>query len=177
MFPSTHDITMTNLAECHEIIGKLLDRNNHLLIVTKPCYRCIELICYNFKYDINNIDFRFTIGSVYNDVLKAWEPNAPEFEERICAVREAIRCGHNVSISCEPLLDVDNQGIVPILEYFLTVMPEGNAITEIWVGAMNYNKDAPKLDYAAIYNTHKDNPKIKWKESFRKHLKGVDFHG
>ncbi len=48
-----------------------------------------------------------SVNIQYNDILKTWEPNAPEFEERIYAVKEAIRCGHNVSISCEPLLDVD----------------------------------------------------------------------
>ncbi len=170
MFPSTHDIDESNLWACCEIIGALLDRNNRLLIVSKPWLHCIESICYYFKYDIQNIAFRFTIGSVYNDILKTWEPNAPEFEERIYAVKEAIRCGHNVSISCEPLLDVD----CAILKYFTEIFPERDQLSEIWVGSMQYSKDAPDLNYQEIYTQYKDNPKIKWKDSFRKHLKEID---
>lgn len=164
MFPSTHDICEENLYYCMEIIGALLDRGNQLLIVSKPREKCIESICYYFKHDIEKIEFRFTIGTLYNETIDYWEPNAPLFEERIAAVKEALRCGHKVSISCEPLLDPSCK----IIDYLL--QPEFAEITEIWIGAMQYMKEAPILDYQAIYKRYNDNPKIKFKDSFRKHL-------
>jgi len=166
MFPSTHDITEHNLGYCCEMIGQLLDRHNKLLIVSKPRFDCIDLICYNFKHDIENIEFRFTIGSKFNSELQFWEPNAPTFENRILAVKEALRCGHNVSISCEPLLDIHCE----IIDYFL--QPEFNDITEIWIGAMNHVKKsvAPALNYDEIYFRYHHTPRIRFKESFRKHL-------
>jgi DNA repair photolyase len=165
MFPSTHDIHEDNLMYCLEIIGQLLDRGNRLLIVSKPHLECIKSICWHFKYDIDKIEFRFTIGSTDNDILRYWEPNAPLFTERIASIKWALNCDHKVSISCEPLLDKD----CAIINY-LICDDELQDLSEIWIGAMNNVKHSPKLDYESIYNKYKDNPKIKWKESFRKHL-------
>ena len=95
------------------------------------------------------------------------EPNAPPFEERIDSVKWALQSGHKVSISCEPLLDVDC-GIVEALLHD----PELQGISEIWVGAMNGVRNTPILQYENTYWRYKDNPKIKFKESFRKHLQG-----
>ena len=166
MFPSTHDITPANLKTCIQCINVLLGNNNRVLIVGKPRIECIKAICDNNAIFNNKtrVEFRFTLGTIDDRVRQLWEPNAPTIEERVASVKEAIRCGHNVSISCEPLLDVD----CAVVDYF----KDWEEISEIWIGAMNYVKDAPDLDYEMIYAWYKDNPKIKWKESFRKHLKG-----
>ena len=169
MFPSTHDICEDNLVYCLEIIGELLKRGNKLLIVSKPHLECIKSICWHFKGEQDKIEFRFTIGSIDNKILQYWEPNAPLFEERIDAVKWALNCDHKVSISCEPLLDRE----CDIIEY-LVRDPELNNVSEIWIGAMNNVAHTPKLDYQTIYDRYNEKPLktlIKWKESFRKHLK------
>jgi DNA repair photolyase len=165
MFPSTHDICEDNIVYCLEIIGQLLQRNNKLLIVSKPHLECIKSICWHFKYDVDKIEFRFTIGSLNNKTLLYWEPNAPLVQERLDAIDWALQSSHKVSISCEPLLDIDCE----IIDYLIRDKKLQN-ISEIWIGAMNNVKYSPNLDYQTIYTKYKDNPKIKFKESFRKHL-------
>lgn len=182
MFPSTHDLTMNNIEDYWTTIIGLLKRKNQILIVSKPRIQPMRLLIDNLVNIDNeyrtrdNIEFRFTIGSCHNDRLKYWEPNASSFEERIRCVDEALCARFPVSISCEPLLDgleyptIQNARLenrtIPLIDQFLVLN-----IKELWIGAMNYNKDAPNLDYEGIYARYKDNPKIKWKESFRKHLK------
>jgi len=170
MLPSTHDITEHNIGDMLVLISKLLKRNNQLLIVSKPRIKCIELLCNNeiiTQYK-EKIIFRFTIGSIDNKILQYWEPNAPSFEERIECVEYALEKEFPVTISCEPLLD--SIFIPLILKLANYSSYSGFRINEIWIGAMNYIKNSPIIDYQAIYNYCSDLPTIKWKESFRKHL-------
>jgi DNA repair photolyase len=164
MFPSTHDIFSNNLKLSIQCINLLLARGNEVLVVSKPRLDCIRSIIntneiFNRK---QHLEFRFTIGSLNNETLKFWEPNAPEFEERFACLQLGLQHGFKCSVSCEPLLDTNNHLIDYLLQY-----PK---IDSIWIGAMNYTKDPPKLDYEAIYAKYKDQPQIKWKDSFRKHL-------
>jgi DNA repair photolyase len=179
MLPSTHDITEHNVGDMLVLMGRLLKRNNRLLIVSKPRKACIKLLYKNevlLQYR-DKIEFRFTIGSIYDDILKQWEPNAPDAQQRISCLDIIAMSGFTYSISCEPLLERDHDnGHVDVIDYLLqsfAFKPLTNYVTtvkEIWIGAMNYMKDAPKLDYTKIYAKYKDNPIIKWKDSFRKHL-------
>ena len=86
MFPGTHDITENNFDACQIVLNKLLSAGNRILLVSKPRYNLIAKICNEYKNFSNNILFRFTIGSINDQVLSFWEPNAPSYVERIWSV-------------------------------------------------------------------------------------------
>ena len=126
MFPSSHDITPEHLYDCMIFLYHILKPGDNVLIVSKPHFNCIKTICNVFFPFRNQILFRFTIGSEDSAVLKFWEPNAPDFEERLESLKYAFNAGYQTSVSCEPMLD-DNidQVIAAVLPY----------VTEtIWIG-------------------------------------------
>ena len=171
MFPSTHDITPNNLTMAIQCINILLSRGNRVLIVSKPRIECINGIMENNNIANNRdrIEFRFTIGdwAEFDENRLEYEPNAPTMQERfICAKSTSYCFKYKTSISMEPLLQTDISWVEEMVACF-----ESWGITEIWLGAMQYTKDAPKLDYAQLYETFRVDPRIKFKESFRKHLK------
>jgi DNA repair photolyase len=181
MFPSTHDITPSNLVHCLKVIKTLLKSGNELLIVTKPYLDVIKVLCDELVEYKEQILFRFTIGSTDNKTLKFWEPGAPSFGERLAALKHAFESGFNTSVSGEPLLDTNALELVETLSPYIT----GN----IWLGLPNYlisrlsiNGITDKKSVAIakklitdqsdewvweIYNELKDNPKVRWKESIR----------
>lgn len=128
MFPSSHDITPRNLYQCIEVIGNLLEAGNDVLIVSKPHWSCITEICDTFRASKSRIMFRFTIGSMDDEVLGFWEPGAPRFAERFACLRNAHHFGYQTSVSCEPYLDPY------ILELYKKVKPY---ITDsFWIGKL-----------------------------------------
>jgi len=128
MFPSTHDITQRNLAQCLCVLRKLLDAGNQVLIVSKPHWECITLICETLKEYKSQIMFRFTIGSRSDELLSFWEPYAPRFHERLACLEYAWKCGYQTSVSCEPYLDMN------VKDLFATVAPY---ITDsFWIGKL-----------------------------------------
>jgi len=187
MIPTTHDITTSNLAECLIVINKLLIAGNNVLIVSKPHWPCITLICDTFNRPKNRqykeqIMFRFTIGSYSDDVLSFWEPNAPNFAERMSCLQYAFNSGYDTSVSCEPYLD----GYVDQL--YTTCF---DWVTEsFWIGKMRQMRS--RLDFSGIspaehkrfvkpllsvmnnkfvfmlYKLMKERPLVKWKDSIRK---------
>jgi DNA repair photolyase len=184
MFPSTHDITPATLETCLLAIRMVLDgkAKHELLIVSKPRLDCIKRLCNELQDYRARILFRFTIGSADNDVLKFWEPNAPLFEERLEALKLAFNAGYQTSISCEPMLDDNIEAVVEAVSPFVT--------DAIWIGKANHlkanlsvngEKDAETIRRADellsmqsdenirwLYESLKDNPIIKWKESIKK---------
>lgn len=167
MFPSTHDITERNITACIMIITKYLITEHRLLIVSKPRRDIIKKLIDQtaMKLYKNQVEFRFTIGTLNEDTRQIWEPDAPPITERLRALFYTLEMGFKCSVSCEPLLDPNCEIVTYLLE-------KQNTEREfaIWIGAMNYVKDAPKLDYIQIFHRFNENPYIKWKESFRKHL-------
>lgn len=185
MFPSSHDITPDHLYDCMTFLYHILKPGNKVLIVSKPHLICIKAICDYFKEYKKQILFRFTIGSADSDTLKFWENNAPDFNERLEALKYAFNAGYETSVSCEPMLD-DNidQVIAAVLPY----------VTEtIWLGKPNqltgrlsingYKNDQVIMNSARnlmgifsdkfildLYARYKDNPKIRWKSSIKKVL-------
>lgn len=145
MFPSTHDITPANI-DCYiAVLLEMLDAGNQVLIVTKPHFECIEKICdkcVNYK---DQIKFRFTIGSMNDEVLSFWEPNAPKFNERLRCLEYAFEHNYKTSVSCEPFLDGDIDILVKCL-YHLTN-------DTIWIGKMRNIKS--RVDMTAITDTEK----------------------
>jgi len=175
MFPSCHDITHGNLHLVISIMKLMLERGNHILIVSKPHLECIQQLVEIFCQHTTQIEFRFSIGSQNDEVLKYWEPNAPRYKERMECIKETSEHGFITSVSCEPLLDNINHGDythyfgIPLIEE-LILLNGVYPIKEIWIGAIQYMK-GPELDYKAIYECYKSNPRIRFKDSFFKQAK------
>jgi len=182
MFPSTHDITPRNISECMVVLRRLLDAGNDVLIVTKPHWKCVTLMCEMFKRFRRQITFRFTIGSTQNDVLRFWEPGAPNYNERLGCLIYAFHTGYSTSVSCEPFLGPFPQYTYEAVVKYLT--------DSFWLGKMrNFNQrvdlagatESQKLRYVellktasldqcviAYYRMLKDRPYVKFKDSVRK---------
>jgi len=182
MFPSTHDITPECLDVCMDALRHLLENGHEVLIVSKPHYECIQAICDWLPWR-DKILFRFTIGSRSDTVLKAWEPNAPSYDERLASLRHAYEFDFQTSVSCEPMLDAKVEEIVDDVDEYVS--------DTIWIGLMNDVKQRLTLNEASpeihamgedltkqcskemilgLYGRLKDNPKIRWKDSIKKML-------
>lgn len=178
MFPTQHDITPNNINDVLKVLDEILKNGNDVLIVSKPHIECIEKICNKFMNYKNNILFRFTIGSSKDEVLKIWEPGAPNFNERIQSLKLAYDKGFNTSVSCEPLLDNDLNDV-----YYLVNILKPFVTNSIWIGKMNYPEKRVKgidkefmeiylskqndENILNIYNEFKNDSIIKWKESIK----------
>jgi DNA repair photolyase len=187
MFPTTHDITPEVMIDCMEVIEKLLNAGNEILIVSKPHEEVIREICGNvinippFK---KQVLFRFTIGMMTDRIRKIWEPGAPDFWERYRALFYAHSWGCQTSVSMEPLMEPER--LDEMIEAFDPVVTDA-----IWIGKMNrirervkmptdpvekfiINEEIKRIEEAQtderikiIYNKYKKHPKIKWKESYK----------
>lgn len=181
MFPTTHDIHKDNVDRCVCYLVRWLVAGNEILIVSKPDPVVIARLCEGLKQWKSQITFRFTIGSIHNDVLKFWDRNAPSFEQRMAALQYAYENGWKTSVSSEPYFDED------IVKLVVAVAPYVTDV--VWVGKMN--KVKPRVDITgwtekemayldrmknaqtngavcAIYTALKGNPKVRWKESIKK---------
>jgi hypothetical protein len=199
MFPSTHDITPSNLGDCLIVLNKLLVAGNNVLIVSKPHWECITAICDAFKPQTPDprpqtpdprpqtpdyrpqIEFRFSIGSASDDVLKFWEPGAPSFEERIGCLSYAFNSGYKTSVSCEPYLDawpahVYQACIDHVTEsiWFGKLRHFGQRVDTTKIDPENYKKYVAPMKLLlsdkfvmALYQLMKDWPLVKWKDSIR----------
>jgi DNA repair photolyase len=180
MFPSSHDITPTNLAACLTVMKNLLDVGNRVLVVSKPHLDCIREICERFKQFKDQILFRFTIGACDDQILSYWEPNAPRYNERKQCLIHAYQTGFQTSVSVEPMLDSANIDLLvgDLLPY---------VTHSLWIGTMNhlgrFGKGSDMVLRQAIakirrgqtvgriksiYEQHKGNPMIRWKKEIKK---------
>lgn len=183
MFPTTHDITPGNITEATTVLKKMLAPGNRVLIVSKPHLDCIQKLCAALAPWKDNVLFRFTIGGTPRH-LSFWEPGAPDFSERVKALQWAHKAGFDTSVSMEPLLSIDEDEIVRLVEVFAPHVTDA-----IWLGKMNkpeerltkngdWNEEtqaaveellASQTDerITALYERLKDHPKVKWKESVK----------
>lgn len=184
MFPSTHDITPNNLHYSIQFLKNILSVGNEVLIVTKPHLDVVKALCSELVDYKDKIIFRFTIGSAQSSVLSYWEPGASSYEERKQSVIHAFEKNYQTSLSCEPMLDNNVEGIVNELQDYIT--------ETIWIGKMNFLKgrlaingcsDSLSMQKAdeliamqsddkilELYQRLNINPKIQWKESIKKVL-------
>jgi DNA repair photolyase len=181
MFPSSHDITNNPaiLKACFIVIRKLLESGNDTLITTKPQLSITKKIIKQFYLFKEQIQFRFTITSINNEVLSFWEPNAPTFEERLASLKYAHKMGFKTSVSIEPFLDYTPEILINNLAPYIT--------ESIWLGSMNYipsnnlqsghknkyieiRKNYEVSHLQDIYNNVKDFPKIRFKDSMTNKL-------
>ena len=184
MFPSSHDITPANIKECRLVLEKLLSVGNEVLIVSKPHIECIRHLCEHLREFRGRVEFRFSIGSDRDWILKTWEPGAPEYSERLACLSLAYARRYKTSVSCEPMLDAPER----ILMLYKSVV---RYCTEsFWIGKLNKLK--PRVDteamgkgllgqtcldmvrqtqtdeaVRALYERMKDLPLVRWKDSIR----------
>jgi DNA repair photolyase len=183
MFPSSHDITPFNLTSCMVMLDKILNAENEVLVVSKPHEKCIIPICDEFSEYRDKIKFRFTIGSADSNILKFWEPNAPDFDERLKCLKHAYKEGYKTSVSIEPMLDDKVENLIRALLPYVT--------DSIWLGKPNrlmsiltlngYENDQETMARAReleamlsdkyihqLYDIFKHDPYIRWKDSIKK---------
>lgn len=182
MFPTTHDITESNLADCLTVLKKMLQAGNQVLVVSKPHLFCIQRLCEELKDYRQQILFRLTIGTSDDAVLSFWEPNAPAYHERIESLKWVKLQGFRTSVSCEPMLDGNIDSVIQDSKPFVA--------DSIWLGRMNrigniLALNAPTNTLArskanelmalqtdqwvmALYARYKDDPIIKFKDSIKK---------
>lgn len=152
MFPSTHDIfDFSPYKEaCFQVLENLLCANNHVLITTKPRLTVIKEIIGKFDSYKEQIQFRFTITSRNDQVLKFWEPNAPNYLERLISLELAFTNGYRTSVSIEPYLDYDPLPLINEIQPFVT--------ESIWLGRMNYiAKEGLSKQEKKIYDQVREN--------------------
>ena len=131
MFPGTHDITPGNFNTYFEVLKNLLKAGNRVLIVSKPRLELITKTCEDLKEYQKNMLFRFTIGSMNDEILSFWEPNAPSYNERKQSLEYAFNAGYRTSVSIEPMLDSEH-----IEELVNDLSPYVNH--SIWIGTMQH---------------------------------------
>ena len=181
MFPTTHDITRYNLADCITVLRSMLSAGNRVLIVSKPDPECILELCRELKNFKDQMLFRFSIGSADDDVLEFWEPGAPDLSARLWVLETVCELGFSTSVSCEPMLDNRIEELVDIVLPYVT--------DAIWIGlpnmlnqrvSINCGDDETKTRAKQLlagftnerinelYGKYADHPKIKWKDSIKK---------
>jgi len=184
MFPSSHDIfNFPRIKEsCFTVLSNLLESGNEVLVTTKPRLSIIQEIDELFGQHQERLQFRFTITSKNDRLLKFWEPNAPNFHERIKSLKFAFRKKYKTSVSIEPFLDYYPQALVKYVEPYCT--------ESIWVGKMNYiprndisKRDTPfyeqiRRNYEPthlkeIYYQLRNLPIIRFKDSIRNILNSI----
>ncbi len=184
MFPTTHDITPTNLEHCIKVLRNMLIPGNKVLIVSKPHLSCIQRLCSELEAYKDQILFRFTIGSIDEGICSFWEPGAPSPAERYHALEYAFKQGFQTSVSMEPMLHDCHDAIVTF--WFLK-----RYVTDtIWIGKMNKlrtrvdmsspdnefmvkdleNKQCDK-EILRLVERLKDEPKVRWKDSIKAVIK------
>lgn len=182
MFPTTHDIFPFEpfLSACLKTLENILMEGNEILITSKPSILVIKKICREFSKFKHQIQFRFTIGSINNNLLRFWEPKAPSYSERKKSLILAYENGFKTSISSEPLLDFDPRPLINDLYQYVT--------ESFWLGIMNYipvknvhieeqmfynnaRKLKRKENLMNILRWTKNYNKIRYKDSIKKRLK------
>jgi len=138
MYPTSHDITPKSVDNYIIVLKKILKAGNTVLITTKANFDCIDKIYDKVlsnedkspnKY-INQIEFRITIGSINNEILKKYEPGAPPlYYSRLTTLCLLTSLGFKTSVSIEPFLD---RNPIPLIQ-FLSEHTNGT----IWLGLMS----------------------------------------
>lgn len=128
------------------------------------------------KRNKNVGEIRFTIGTNDDKTAAYWEPGAPSPSDRLMAIAHACTLGFKTSVSMEPLLIEQPKEMIDNL--FM-----GWITGEIWIGAMNHYRLNPGIPEEArqikiqgrenmqrVYDSLKDNPQIRWKDSVQRLL-------
>ncbi len=129
MFPTAHDITPQTYIQYVVVLQRLLRAGNEVLITTKPNFNLIKMLCGQIIFYSSQVQFRFTITSIYDQKLKHWEENAPNYQSRKDSLIYAFNEGFKTSVSIEPYLDADPNPLIMELAPYCT--------ESLWIGIMN----------------------------------------
>lgn len=183
MFPTSHDITPESVDDYIIVLKKLLKAGNTVLITTKANFDCIDKIYDHVlskkdftpnKYK-DQVEFRITIGSIHNETLKKYEPNAPPFfYSRFTSLATLSGLGFKTSVSMEPFFDYN-----PL--YSIKFIFENGRPDTLWLGIMsgsvpkelkqNYTKENLLEIVKEINNLPEDvRSRIRYKDSIRNKL-------
>lgn len=177
MSPSSHDITIHNLDLAKKVFYHILEAHNSLLIVSKPKYEIILELADHLADFKSQILWRFTIGTLDDNIREKWEPGAPTINSRLRSLEEMYKQYWHTSVSIEPFLGNDVIELINRLESFVT--------DTIWVGPMNKihvpkerwsQRESTLYSPQALFYLKQEidamnNPKIRYKDHF---LKGVN---
>lgn len=178
MFPTSHDITRKSVDNYIIVLRKLLEAGNRVLITTKANFDCIDKVYDEVlsredktpnKYVVQ-VEFRFSIGSIHNKILKKYEPNAPPFYyERLNTLLLLTALKFKTSISIEPFLDKDPTELIKFISEYIIFKGD------IWLGLMSgYVPEELKPNYT-IKNLLKIKDKIdKLSDDIRKRIRYKD---
>lgn len=144
MYPSSHDIRKEDLLQHLTLLDKFLRSGSPILIVTKPDSECVYFICKEFTKYREQIEWRFTIGSADNTILKFWETDAPNFESRLLSAQIAHRMNYKTSLSIEPMLDIYPEQVISELCPYIT--------GDIWIGKMNFPQQRIAMNKTKLTN-------------------------
>lgn len=182
MFPTTHDITEGTGPACITVLRKLLAAGNRVLIVSKPHPSIFQHVREQLAQWKDQVLFRFSIGTLNEEVARFWEPGAPTPRERETALAAAFVGNWQTSVSMEPLLTPWDVGrMIEVVSPYVT--------DTIWIGTLNKMhqrcewavqtlafaaRDVARLEawqsdhtILSIYHDHKVNPLIRWKDSYK----------
>lgn len=198
MFPTTHDITLSNAGACLAVLVSLLRAGNDVLVVSKaglhvPALLGVARGLVSTAHSTTPVplELRVSLTCLNPERARFWEPGAPTPGERLDALRAARDAGFPTSVSIEPLLEAENfKGIVLAAQ-------DAGVRGEIWIGAANHLRartawcrGLPGLEeeirriqagqtpekMREIYAALKGNPQVRWKDSYQKAL-GIDAMG
>lgn len=181
MFPTAHDIEPKFIGPCIQVLRNLLAAENEVLIVSKPHGMCIVKLCEELREFRDQITFRFSIGATdKTGILAYWEPGAPAYHERVGAMSFAYSRGFRTSVSCEPFLDTPSNAatLYRLLEPVVTDTIWFGKLNQIRKRCLDASEDAiaeievRQTDEAVeqVYRSLKDEPKVRWKDSYTKAL-------
>jgi len=116
-------------------------------------------------------------------VLKLWEPNAPDYDQKLESLKYAFNAGYQTSVSCEPMLDdkVDDviQKVIPYVTETIWIgkpnklnerlSMNGFKNDQVIMGSARSLRELFSDEYILnLYERHRNNPKIMWKDSIKK---------
>ena len=150
-FPSSHDVFDSCVNDYISVAIKMMNAGYYVMMTTKPRLSVIKTVCQALWLYRKSFEFRFTIGSSNNAILKTWEPYAPDLSERLECIKY-INGQYRVSISMEPLLDTKPLDLIQVIYPY---------VQEIWIGNMNHTHEIENLHQQFIkdniYLTHEIN--------------------
>jgi len=173
----SHDITENNIITAIPIVRKLLDKDNKVVIVSKPRLSVIKQLCREFQGHKDKIVLRFTITTTNQALMSFWERNASSYKERKECLKYAYEEGWQTSVAVEPILDIDDADnlvaeLVPFVKHsmWFGLMSnidknvKGNS-PEIQAAKEKIKKDQVIDRIKALVLKHYLNSKIFWKNN------------
>lgn len=108
--PSSHDITSKKMAKklARAIRVVLTHTGATVIIHSKMSLDVAEVISEElYPFHKHNLIIQITIGTTDAKLMRAIEPKAPSFQERLAALTLLYTLGFNTSVSCTPALSTD----------------------------------------------------------------------